>query len=229
MRKYIYFGHKTARSETLTTSVAGADQTFVITDNGFGITVANITTDTELFKSNAIVVDLLVDANHANGFGTHYGTPAAGSSVRIHGSALSYDGTNTITVLSKAQDPVYGITMSDTEGDNHITVTQAKPITAEDASVLCSDLFLGITEAGSNQAIITFKPHTNDGVGNGVDTVTCTHAAGSFDKFCQMFNDCIMDNRNQKGMVVFADEWNGIYYGGNPAGVSVVDISMDGD
>jgi len=38
-----------------------------------------------------------------------------------------------------------------------------------------------------------------------------------------------MDNRNQKGMVVFADEWNGIYYGGNPAGVSVVDISMDGD
>tara|TARA_R100000951_G_C2636967_1_gene179605 strand:- start:92 stop:775 length:684 start_codon:yes stop_codon:yes gene_type:complete len=227
MRKYIYFGQKTARSEALTTSVSGADQTFVIADGGVSATVANITTDAELFKSNAIVVDLIVDANHANGFGTHYGTPTAADVVRIHGNALSYDGTNTITVLSKVEDPVYGITMSDTEGDNHITVTQKKPITTEDASVFCSDLFLGINQASNTTAIISFKPQSNDGVGNGVDIVTCTYDTGKFKEFAQMVSDCIMDNRNQGGMVVFADEWEGVYYNGNPAGVSTVDINMD--
>ena len=228
MRKYIYFGHKNARTQALTASVTSEDQNFEITDGTFGIDVSNISDDVGLFTSETLVADLLVDANHTGDFGTHYGTPTTGETIRIHPNALSYDGTSKVTVKTKAQDPVFGILMSSTSGDNHVTITQNKPLVVEDAVVLCSDLILGVQQVNNTSAKISFRPHTNDSQdADAIDSVTCTYDTGKFKEFSQMVNDCIMDDRNQGGMVVFADEWNGIYYGGNPAGVSAVAVTMD--
>ena len=142
MKKYIYIAGGTPRSQSLTTSVSGDDQKFVITDAGFGLTVADINSDQDenIFKNGAIVVDLLVHANHAGNFGSHYGTPTAGTKVRIHPNALTYDGTSKIIVAAKSADAVYGITMSDTEGDNHIDVIQKQPLAFVEGSSLRSRL-----------------------------------------------------------------------------------------
>ena len=229
MKKYIYIAGGTPRSQSLTTSVSGDDQKFVITDAGFGLTVADINSDQDenIFKNGAIVVDLLVHANHAGNFGSHYGTPTAGTKVRIHPNALTYDGTSKIIVAAKSADAVYGITMSDTEGDNHIDVIQKQPLASQDATVFNSELFLGINKVDDTTVDVFFEPHTNDGMGSGSDKARFTISTGKFKEFCQCWSDMLLNRRNQPGMVVFADQWNGVYYNSNAGSIEAVAITLD--
>jgi hypothetical protein len=229
MEKYIYIAEGTTRNQQLTQSVSGADQTFVITDGGGLLAdVSDLNTDTELFKSGTIECDLTVHGDHAGNFGSHYGTPAVASLVTIHPNALSYDGTNTITVLTKAQDPVFGITMADAHANNDLNVRNAQPLITGDANVFLASRFLGINRKDDNEAIVYFKPQSNNAAGaDEKDNITFTFTDGKFKEFCQSFSNMLEDNRNQSGLIVFADIYNGVFYEGNPAGISAVVTDLD--
>tara|TARA_Y100000004_G_scaffold100634_1_gene112787 strand:+ start:869 stop:1597 length:729 start_codon:yes stop_codon:yes gene_type:complete len=239
MEKYLYFSEKIVRTQAVSTSDPGNDgsvQVFRISDttnsgaDGLFPDVSNFAAGSDIFKSGSIVVDLLVHADHDGNFGSHYGAPVAGTKVRIHPNALSYDGTQDITVLSKAQDPVYGITMSSTDGNNDFDFTQAKPLYTGDAICFPLSRFIGATQTSQNQTTLAFLPHTNDTTGNGTtnfDKAVLTHANDKFHVICNMLKDIAGNNKMQSGMITFADDYNGVYYNDNPAGITDCDLSLD--
>ena len=233
MEKYLYFAEKVVKTESISTSNAASNgiQVFRIADGNFSSDVSAFAAGTSIFTTGSIVVDLTVHADHANNFGTHYGTPAASSTVRIHPNALSYDGTQDITVKNKTEDPVFGITMSSTAGNNDIVVSQAKPLFTGDAIALPLSRLLGIVSTAQNKTALTFLPHTNNGpFGNGtsnLDKVVLTHANDKYSVICSMIRDIAGDNTAQSNMIIFADDYEEVYYNNNPAGITDCDLSLD--
>ena len=229
--KYLYFGDKIARSQSFTESVSGAVQTYKLTDAGFGasaaIDVSTLSVSADMFANGALLVDVTSDGNQQ--FGSAYGTVASTDVVRVKPEALSASISGAdyvITIANKTADPVNGITMSATNTHNDATVTQGSPLVVGDSVALPLSRFLGVSRSTDATSDIFFRPHTNEGAGN-VDKVVLTHDSGKFKEVCEMVSDCMLDNRNQTGMIVFADDWNGIYYGGNPAGITSIAITLD--
>lgn len=229
--KYLYFGDKIARSQTFAASTSGAVQTYKLTDAGFGavaaIDASTVSVNAEMFTNGALLVDVVSDGNQQ--FGSAYGSVTSGDTVRVKAAALSaaISGADyVITIADKTADPVNGITMSATNTENAATVSQGLPLVVGDSVALPSSRFLGVSRSSDTVTNITFGPHTNEGAGN-VDKIALAHDAGKFKEVCEMVGNCLLDNRNQSGMVVFADDWNGIYYNGNPAGISSIAITLD--
>ncbi len=226
MEKYLYFSGDPKRSETETQTVDNTNvQKIRISDGGIFADVSDFAAGSDLFTSGAVVIDLTFHAGMQ--LGSHYGTgQAAGDLIRINSKALTYDGTQDITVTTKASDPVFGITMDATATNNASVVKQVKPIFEGDAIVLPASRLLGVVMKDANETHIKFKAHTNDGFG-AVDVVTLTHANDKFKEISELVRDAITNERNQKGMVVFADEFNGVYYKGNPFGITNVALNLD--
>ena len=229
--KYLYFGDKIVRSQTFTESVSGAVQTYKLTDAGFGasaaIDVSMLSVSADMFANGVLLVDVTSDGNQQ--FGSAYGSVSATDVVRVKPAALSASISGAdyvITIANKTADPVNGITMSATNTHNDATVTQGLPLVVGDSVALPSSRFLGVSRSTDTVSNITFGPHTNEGAGN-VDKIALTHDPGKFKEACEMVSDCLLDNRNQSGMIVFADDWNAIYYSGNPAGISSIAITLD--
>tara|TARA_R100001443_G_scaffold116950_1_gene139232 strand:- start:888 stop:1640 length:753 start_codon:yes stop_codon:yes gene_type:complete len=249
LKKYLYFGNKTARSLALTASETDV-QTYTLTtglvdpipDGVAGNTIfkngtltaelqnLHLASSTAEYGAGSILIGSVADDDD-HILGSYYrenGDNVDDGKLMIHPNALSYDGTNLVTVKTVAQDSIYGVTNSSTAGENDITFVLEKPVLAGDAAVWPASSFLGVEMVDNDTADIYFAPQTGDGVGNGVDKVRVSYTAGNFKQLGIMLNNIINDNRYQSGMVVVADEWTGVYAENNRVGITAVDsITLD--
>ncbi len=231
MEKYLYFGKKTARSLALTASEANV-QTYTLTTGLVDPIPDGVANTNTIFANGALTAELqnlhldgTVDQHVLGSYYTSKGTtPQDNDKLFIHPNALSYDGTNLVTVKTVAQDPVYGITNSSTAGENDITFVLEKPVLAGDAAAWPASSFLGINISAAGVSNIYFKPQTGDGLGNGVDYVRVLHTSGKHKEVVDAVHDIINNNRYQTGMITVADEWTGTFTGGITA---VHSINLD--
>lgn len=246
--KYLYFAKNTARSLALTASESNV-QTYTLTTSLVDPIPDGVANTNHLFVNGAVTAEMqnlhltsstaagivpgsaATDDDHV--LGSAYilaGKNIDDGKLTVHPSALSFDGSNLVTVSTVAQDGVYGITNSSTVGENDITFTANVPMVAGDAAVWPASAFLGMEMVSSTVCDVYFEGQQNDGVGNGVDRVRITYAADKFKVFSQLMHDVISDSRNQGEMIVIADTFRGIYHSGNPAGITstgVTAIALD--
>ena len=216
--KYLYFG------------VAGATmafdnhaaQTLQLTTGGFANPVP---TGTDFIANGGLKVTVTYNSDIT--FGTHYAGMTG--EIKVHPNALTYDGTDTITIATAAADPVYGITKSGTAGNNDWDVTQLKPYEPGDAIMIPASKIRGIQVKDADETYIYTEAMTGDGLGDGGarDTITITHGSAKFKELAQMINDIIADPRQNGEMIVVADLMSNTFFGGNPAGITAVAYSLD--
>tara|TARA_Y100001973_G_C5169926_1_gene318422 strand:- start:42 stop:800 length:759 start_codon:yes stop_codon:yes gene_type:complete len=250
LEKYLYFGNKTARSLALTASESNV-QTWTLTTGLVDPIPDGVANTSTIFTNGTLTAELQnlhlasSTAEHGAGsilvgsvaddddhvLGSYYrenGLNVDDGKLMIHPSALSYDGTNLVTLKTVAQDPVYGITNSSTTTENDVTFVLEKPVLAGDANVWPASAFLGVEMVDNDTADIYFAPQTGDGLGNGADKVRVSYTAGNFKALGDMLHSIINNNRYQAGMVVVADEWTGVYAENNKVGITAVDsITLD--
>ena len=192
--KYLYFAKKTARSLALTASESNV-QTYTLTTGLVDPIPDGIANTNTIFANGAITAELqnlhLDGTADVHVLGTHYTNTADNGKLVIHPNALSYDGSNLVTVKTVAQDARFGVTNSSTTTENDITFTLNKPLVAADALLTKASNFLGIEMVDNDTADLYFKPTTNDGIGNGVDKVRLNYVAGNFKQFCDGINAII--------------------------------------
>ena len=226
--KYLYFAKNAARTLTIASQ---AGQTYTLTTDLVNPLPDGRTNTDDIFKNGALKMtydNIHVGGEDAHVVGSGYGTVVEDQSITVDPSALSYDGTNAVTVQTVAQNSRFGVTASSTAGENDATFTLKVPMVAGDAAVWPATAFLGVTQVDADTADIFFEPQTNDGVGNGVDYVRVSYTSGNFKKLSQLMHDICADSRNQGEMIVVADTFRDIYYDNNPAGITAVDsISLD--
>ena len=224
--KYLYFAKKTARAQTFTASTSGT--TYRLTTGDFidplPDGVANTNT---LFANGAVTMTLTAHANHT--FGTAYNSPSATDIVVVKAEALSYDGVQDVTVTDATTDPINGITLdTSTVGNNDAVFTINVPMLAGDCLLQKASQFKGVEMVDNDTADIYFEPHTNDGLGNGVDKVRLSYTAGNFKLLCDSINALLTDERNKAGLVVVADDYRSIFLNNNITGVTAIDsITLD--
>lgn len=229
--KYLYFAKGATRNQDFTASTT--------------TTTYRLTTDlvdplpdgvagNDVFANGNMTLEL-DGSDYTNiTFGTHYNVgsdrskPGDGSVVVVHPNALSYDGTQDITVTTAANDPVFGVTLSSTVGENDAVVRLNGPVKAGDACVWPASSFLGLVQVDNDTADIYFEPNTNDNVGGGVDIVRLSYTAGNFKVLAQSLHDVMMDQRNQGQMIVVADTFRDIFLDNNAPGITAVaSITLD--
>tara|TARA_Y100000361_G_scaffold151771_1_gene169817 strand:+ start:497 stop:1186 length:690 start_codon:yes stop_codon:yes gene_type:complete len=222
--KYLYFAKNAARTLTIASQ---AGQTYTLTTDLVNPIPSGRTNSNDIFANGALKMtydNIHVGGEDAHVVGSGYGTVVEDQSITVDPSALSYDGTNAVTVQTAAQNPKFGVTASSTAGENDATFTLKVPMVAGDACVWPATAFLGVHMVDNDSADIYFEPQTNDGVAGGVDRVRVSYTAGNFKKLSQLMHDICADSRNQGEMIVVADTFRDIYHGGNPAGITSVDI-----
>ena len=224
--KYLYFAKKTARAQTFTASTSGTTYRLTTGDfiNPLPDGVANTNT---LFANGAVTMTLTAHANHT--FGTAYSSPSATDIVVVKAEALSYDGVQDVTVTDATTDPINGITLdTSTVGNNDAVFTINVPMLAGDCLLQKASQFKGVEMVDNDTADIYFEPHTNDGLGNGVDKVRLSYTAGNFKLLCDSINAILTDERNKAGLVVVADDYRSIFLNNNITGVTAIDsITLD--
>ena len=216
--KYLYFG------------VAGATmafdnhaaQTLQLTTGGFANPVP---TGANFIANGGLKVTVAYNADIT--FGTHY--KQTSGEIEVHPNALTYDGTDTITIATAAADAIYGITKSGTAGNNDWDVTQLKPYEPGDSIMIPASKIRGIQVKDADETYIYTEAMTGDGIhmAGARDTITITHGAGKFKELSQMISDIIADPRQNGEMVVVADLMSNVFYNGNPAGITAVAYTLD--
>jgi len=159
-------------------------------------------------------------------FGSAYGSPAVGDRVTLNIADFTYHVSNgTLTIPDATADVVNGFTKSSTATENDYVITMLKPIDPDDVKLYPASNLRGVQLKDADETILYFDALTGDA--NDVDTVTITHGTGKYKEFAEMVNDAVTNPRNQGKVVVFADDFNEIYYDTNPAGITAVAFTLD--
>jgi len=225
--KYLYFAKKTARSMAFSSSTS--QTTYRWTAGGLGLTalpdgIANTNT---VFANGSITMILTAHAGHT--FGSAYGTPTAGDLVTVNAKALSYDAAQDVTVTNATTDTVNGITLSATANQNIAKFVINVPMEPGDVLLQKASQFKGVEMVDNDTADIYFEPHSNDGLGNGVDKVRLSYKAGNFKLLCDSINAIITDERDKAGLIVVGDTYRNVFLNNNITGVTAIDaLTLDG-
>jgi hypothetical protein len=202
--------------------------TYRWTTTGLGLTVLpdGIANTNTVFANGAITMILTAHANHT--FGTGYGTVTAGDLVTVNAKALSYDASQDVTVTNATTDTVNGITLSATANQNVAKFTINVAMEPGDVLLQKASQFKGIEMVDNDTADIYFEPHSNDGLGNGVDKVRLSYKAGNFKLLCDSINAIITDERDKAGLIVVADTYRNVFLNNNITGVTAIDaLTLD--
>ena len=192
--KYLYFGVDAAATMAFDNHAA---QTLQLTTGDFDNPVP---TGADFIANGGLKVTITYHSDIT--FGSYY-TSTAGE-IEVHPNALTYDGTDTITVATAAADPVYGVTKSGTANNNDWDVTQLKPYVEGNGYVYNSRYLKGIAVAGATTTALNFQAKTGDA--NAIDIMTVTHGSAKFKEFSQGLTDIIADDNKVSGMVVVVDD-----------------------
>ena len=212
---YLYFGVDAAATMAFDNHAA---QTLQLTTGGFDNPVP---TGTDFIANGGLKVTVAYHAEHT--YGSYY-TNLSGE-VEIHPNALTYDGTDTITIATAAADPVYGWTKSGTANNNDLDVTQLKPYVEGNGYVYNARYLKGMAVAGATTTALNFQAKTGDA--NAIDIMTVTHDSAKFKEFAENLTDVIADENKVKGMVVVVDDMRSLKLANDVAGIASVAGTYD--
>ena len=212
---YLYFGVDAAATMAFDNHAA---QTLQLTTGGFDNPVP---TGTDFIKNGGLKVTVTYNANHT--YGSYYTNPSG--EVEIHPNALTYDGTDTITIADASADPVYGWTKSGTANNNDLDVTQLKPYVEGNGYVYNARYLKGMAVAGATTTALNFQAKTGDA--NAIDIMTVTHDSAKFKEFAENLTDVIADDNKVKGMVVVVDDMRSLKLANDVAGIASVAGTYD--
>ena len=230
--KYLYFSKSVAAGDGQMTFDNEADQVLTLTTGGFADPMP---AGVDFITNGGLKVTVIANdpgtGSDNQQFGSAYGTVVTGDLVNITAACTIHVSSGAITMATVAADPVNGFTINtDTNADNDaIVVTQLKPYEPRDAFIFPASRFRGAAVSDATTTKLYFEALTGDGLFKiGVkEIVTITHDSGKFKELSQLINDIIADPRQSPGMVRIADSLAGVYYGGNPAGISAVGFTID--
>lgn len=214
---YLYFGVDAAATMAFDNHAA---QTLQLTTGGFDNPVP---TGTDFIANGGLKVTVAYHAEHT--YGSYYTAGMLVGEVEIHPNALTYDGTDTITIADASADPVYGWTKSGTADNNDLDVTQLKPYVEGNGYVYNSKYLKGIAVATDATTALNFQSKTGDA--NAIDIMTVTHTAAKFKEFAQNLTDVIADDNKVKGMVVVVDDMRSLKLANDVAGIASVAGTYD--
>tara|TARA_R100000234_G_C5001811_1_gene180648 strand:+ start:3096 stop:3755 length:660 start_codon:yes stop_codon:yes gene_type:complete len=214
---YLYFGIDAAATMAFDNHTA---QTLQLTTGGFDNPVP---TGTNFIANGGLKVTVTYNANHT--YGSYYTAAMLTGEVEIHPNALTYDGTDTITIATAAADPVYGWTKSSTGSENDLDVTQLKPYVEGNGYVYNSKYLKGIAVAGATTTALNFQAKTGDA--NAIDIMTVTHGSAKFKEFSQGLTDIIADDNKVSGMVVIVDDMRGLVMPQDTSSIASVAATLD--
>lgn len=214
---YLYFGIDAAASMAFDNHTA---QTLQLTTGGFDNPVP---TGTDFIANGGLKVTVAYHAEHT--YGTYYDSSVLTGQVEIHPNALTYDGTDTITIATAAADPVYGWTKSGTGANNDLDVTQLKPYVEGNGYVYNAKHLRGMAVAGATTTALNFKAKTGDAVT--VDVITVTHGSAKFKEFAQGITDIIADDNKVSGMVVVVDDMRSLVMPNDTASIASIAATLD--
>tara|TARA_R100001510_G_C7546450_1_gene131902 strand:+ start:22 stop:681 length:660 start_codon:yes stop_codon:yes gene_type:complete len=214
---YLYFGIDAAATMAFDNHTA---QTLQLTTGGFDNPVP---TGTNFIANGGLKVTVTYNANHT--YGSYYTASMLTGEVEIHPNALTYDGTDTITIATAAADPVYGWTKSSTGSENDLDVTQLKPYVEGNGYVYNSKYLKGIAVAGATTTALNFQAKTGDA--NAIDIMTVTHGSAKFKEFSQGLTDIIADDNKVSGMVVIVDDMRGLVMPQDTSSIASVAATLD--
>ena len=215
--KYLYFGITAPATMAFENHTA---QTLQLTTGGF----ANpLPTGTDFIANGGLKVTVAYNANIT--FGTGY-TSLAGE-IEVNPAALTYDGTDTITIADVGANPVWGITKSGTGNHNDWDVTQTKPYDDGDALVYNSRHLKGIAVSGADTTALNFVAKTGDTATQNIDVITVTHGSAKFKEFAQGLTDIVADDNKVSGMVVIADDMRSLTMPGDTSSIASVAGTFD--
>ena len=215
--KYLYFGINAAGTMAFDNHAA---QTLQLTTGGF---VNPLPTGTDFIANGGLKVTVTYNADIT--FGTGY-TNLVGE-IEVNPAALTYDGTDTITIATAAANPVWGITKSGTANNNDWDVTQTKPYDDGDGVVYNSRYLKGIAVAGASTTALNFVAKTGDTASQHIDVITVTHGSAKFKEFAQGLTDIIADDNKVSGMVVIADDMRSLTMPGDTSSIASVAATFD--
>ena len=217
---YLYFGIDAAATMAFDDHTA---QTVQLTTGGFDNPVP---TGTDFIANGGLKVTVTSHATNTT-WGSYYDAidTSTGAVVEIHPNALTYDGTDTITIATAAADPVYGWTKSGTGANNDIVVTQLKPYVEGNGYVYNAKHLKGIAVSGSATTAVNFKAKTGDAVT--VDVMTVTHGSAKHKEFAQGLTDIIADDNKVSGMVVIVDDMRSLVMPQDASSIASVAATLD--
>ena len=244
---FLYFTHKRdKRSYTVTSTNTGTDwngddenQTFNLADSNNGVdTLTAGEIDVFITHKNDKSESSKVGSGYNNGAGTVAGKPsgsavatfAAGERVKLESGSYSLGGGGRAETLTI--DKQDGDNADTTNGYNlevgDIVEVEFEPI-AGTAVVYPADMFLGATGTNATTTVLKFK--AKEGVNDGVDTVTLTHAAtvatnkGAMSGFAYISNMmaavCEAGPHTKGDFIEVVDMYDDIFFG-DPAHNEVV-------
>ena len=212
---FLYFGVDAAATMAFDNHAA---QTLQLTTGGFD---NPLPTGTNFIANGGLKVTVAYHSDIT--FGTYY-TQTTGE-VEVHPNALTYDGTDTITVATADADPVYGITKSGTANNNDWDVTQLKPYVEGNGYVYNSKHMKGIHVAGAATSKVVFQAKTGDA--NAADAFTVTHGSTKFKEFAEALTDVVADDNKVSGMVVVVDDMRSLTLPNDTSSIASVAAAYD--
>lgn len=219
---YLYFGIDAAATMAFDDHAA---QTCQLTTGGFDNPVP---TGTDFIKNGGLKVTVTSHITNQT-WGTYYTDNninlATGAVVEIHPNALTYDGTDTITIATAAADPVYGWTKSSTAANNDIVVTQLKPYVEGNGYVYNTRHLKGMAVSGAATTALNFQAKTGDI--NAIDIITVTHGSAKHKEFFEGITNVIADDNKVKGMVVVVDDMRSLTLSNDAASIASVAGTFD--
>tara|TARA_B100000287_G_scaffold167165_1_gene157718 strand:+ start:2226 stop:2909 length:684 start_codon:yes stop_codon:yes gene_type:complete len=201
MEKFLFFQANDAQRK-MTFTASQSQQVYRLTTGGFvnplpdGVAGSN-----DLFVHGGVTLELVYNDGHTDHVLGSYYSANNGDKVMIHPNALTYDAVQDITVKNVTQDPVYGVTLSSTVGNNDAEVQSTAALKASDCVTFLASNYKACVMVNGTTTDIKFNPSSNDGVGNGVDQIRLTHDSGKFKDICLMM-DNILNNDNFNGKLI---------------------------
>ena len=207
-----------------TETISGTDKTVQATTSFVNpLSLLNATSITD----GILKVELTAHGDHT--FGSAYGTPTASDVVDISAGCTVGASNGIVTILTTTEDSVNGVDVSSTTGNNVVKFSLLKIIDGNGVApggrmnAYPVSKFKGIQLVDADEANLFFEAATGDI--DAVDTVKIKFS-GTFKQLSDMVNDAISSNKTGAA-VVFAHEGRGIFFNGNPASITEVDITMD--
>ena len=223
--KYLIF------AETLTSEdIANQDTTVATTTSLVNpVSLLNETSGTD----GIIEVQLLKHSGHTAG--SAY-TTTNGEYFTINSSGYTvHASTGVITIIAAGVDSVNGVTLDGDPNNNDFRVNLLKHIDGGTLACYPASKFKGMQMVDADETDIYFEAGTGDL--DSVDVIKVTHGAGKYKELAEMVNDALSPAKSGAAVDFFIGGNSGatgtdiaaVAFNSNPAGITSVDIQLDGD
>jgi hypothetical protein len=223
--KYLVFAEKLTTEDVDNSDLTVQTTTSLVNP----VTLLNATSGTD----GIIEVQLKAHANHT--WGSTYGTVTAGTYYTINSSGYTVHATSgLVTIIDASTDAVNGVTTdTSTAANNDFRFNLLEHVDGGTLSCFPASKFLGMQTVSDTTTDIYFQAGTGDL--DAVDVVLVTHTADKYKELAEMVRDALSPSKSGAAVDFFiggntgatGTTINNVVYGGNPAGISSIDIQLD--